>query len=198
MSADLTTGWPHYLSVTNEDWCGCAVWIDLNSDFNFDASENFFSNYQANVTNTYNVVLTIPNGTPVGSYRMRIISPWGSDGFTNPPCTNGCGPCGSYDYGGFQDFTINITGPQGIEDVNSNPRYINASLNRESNQIAVSVRDFKQGTGVLSLTDATGKNIETRNITNEKELMDASLLPAGIYLLSYFDGTRRQVVKLVK
>src|SRR5688572_12967985 len=51
MTANLTTGVPHLLTVDNGSWCGCAVWIDLNNDQVFDASENMFYDYQANVNN---------------------------------------------------------------------------------------------------------------------------------------------------
>ena len=109
-STNLQAGSSYPMSVTNGSWCGCAVWIDFDNSFTFDPGENLFYLYSAIATQTYNFNITIPALTPNGSYRMRVISPWGSDGFT-PGQGNGWGGCGSFQYGNFDDFTINISAP---------------------------------------------------------------------------------------
>jgi len=198
MSVNLTTGFPHSMSVTNNDWCGCAVWIDLNQNFVFDASENMFYSYSGSQVSTYNFTVTIPNGTPVGSYRMRVISPWGSDGFTTTN-GNGQGPCGGYQYGGFQDFTIAVTGPQGIEDMPGNKsHYMSASLNGEANRITVILNRPVADHATLQLMDVSGRVIETRKAGSEKEILDVSALSSGVYFLNYFDGVHKQNIKLSK
>ena len=198
MFANVTTGIMHLLTVDNNDWCGCAVWIDYNQDSIFDPSENIFYQYLANQNNTYNIYFAVPNGTAVGQYRMRIISPWGSDGFQNTNI-NGYGPCGSFQYGSFQDFTLNVTGPQGIDELaGNNTSWMSAALNRESNEVTVSVHDLQSKMITLQLADISGRIVERRVVTNQKEVFDVSALPAGIYVMNYSDGSHRQSIKLVK
>jgi hypothetical protein len=196
----LTTGVPHYMTVTNGQWCGCAVWIDYNNDFNFDVSENQFYAYVAGAggVNTYNIYITIPNGTPIGSYRMRVISPWGSDGLTTAN-GNGQGPCGAYQNGNFQDFTLVVAGPQATEDLpGDDMRFISASLNAESSQLTAFVLKNNPNPATLQLLDITGRVIETRKVTGEKEVFDVSTLASGVFFLNYFDGKNRQNIKLSK
>jgi hypothetical protein len=97
------------MTVTNGVYCGCSVWVDLNSDGDFDdLDENLYSLYTANATNTYNFNITIPAATPNGLYRMRVIASWGADGVTVG--ANGYGACGAYQYGNYDDFTLNVGG----------------------------------------------------------------------------------------
>lgn len=110
MSTTLHAGDSAAMSVTSGVWCGATVWIDFNQDEVFDSTENLFHSYVgADPSYTYNFYITIPPGTAVGSYRMRVISAWGSDGYTVGG-GNGWGGCGSFQYGNFDDFTINIGG----------------------------------------------------------------------------------------
>jgi len=97
------------MTVVNGDWCGCAVWVDLNNDNDFDdAGENLYTIYTANALNTYSFNITVPSGTSNGLHQMRVIACWGSDGVTVSP--NGYGPCGTYQYGNYDDFTLNVGG----------------------------------------------------------------------------------------
>lgn len=104
---NATQNVPINFSVTNGNWCGVSVWIDTNSDGDFDdAGENFYSLY-ANTTSvyTYNFSITVPASVPNGLYRMRVISSWGSNGTSS---SNGTGGCGAYQYGNYQDFTLQL------------------------------------------------------------------------------------------
>jgi hypothetical protein len=96
------------MTVVNGVWCGVSVWIDLNQDLAFDNTENMHHQYVGGAPDyTYNFDVIIPPGTPNGTYRMRLISPWGSDGFSNTN-QNGFGPCGAFQYGNYQDFTVTV------------------------------------------------------------------------------------------
>lgn len=107
LSTTVNAGQTLPMSVTNGSWCGTGVWVDFNSDFTFDDSENLYHSYQAASVMTYNFNITIPANVPSGSYRMRVIAGWGSDTFTSTG-TNGYGACGNYQYGSFQDFTLQV------------------------------------------------------------------------------------------
>ncbi|MCB0795043.1 MAG: T9SS type A sorting domain-containing protein [Flavobacteriales bacterium] len=106
MSTTVAPGDQLPMTVTNGVWCGVSVWVDFDQDLIFQDSENLFHNYIGGQPSyTYNFDIDIPMGTPNGTYRMRMISQWGSDGFTTGSI-NGFGPCGSFQYGNFQDFTL--------------------------------------------------------------------------------------------
>ncbi len=110
LSTTLVAGDSVAMSVTSGVWCGATVWIDFNNDEVFDSLENLFHSYVgADPSYTYDFYITIPPGTPAGSYRMRVIGAWGSDGYTVGG-GNGWGGCGSFQYGNFDDFTIHIAG----------------------------------------------------------------------------------------
>jgi GEVED domain/PKD domain len=111
LSTTVTAGETLPMTVTNGNWCGAGVWVDFNSDFAFDDSENLYHSYQGASTATYNFNITIPANVAAGSYRMRVIAGWGTDTFDSAS-TNGHGACGSYQYGSFQDFTLQVVAPQ--------------------------------------------------------------------------------------
>ena len=80
MSTEIVPGVATPMLVTNGHWCGCAVWVDLNNNQAFEANENLFYNYTGGDPSfDYNFDITLPAGTPVGSYRMRVVAGWGSD-----------------------------------------------------------------------------------------------------------------------
>lgn len=199
-STTLNTGVAYPMSVTNGAYCGCSVWIDINQDQNFDSTENFYYQYTATAsgTNTYNFNITIPASVPVGTYRMRLVAGWGSDGYLSTN-TNGYGPCGSYMYGNFDDFSIDVAGPVGISPVNGNAlSFLKVSPNPASASVTVDVNGLIGHDANLRLTDITGKLLQSRSVVNEKEVFDISDLAKGIYILRYTDGLRNESIRLVK
>lgn len=83
-----------YVGGTN----GVNIWIDWNNNFTFEASENVFSQNSSSATKTGNIV--IPEDTPLGNYRLRIRSQWGTGNF--PP------PCAEIGYGEAEDYTLQV------------------------------------------------------------------------------------------
>jgi hypothetical protein len=186
------------MQVTNANWCGCAVWIDLNQDFAFDSTENLFHLYSPNEANVYNFAITIPSNTPSGSYRMRVIASWGSDGFSQS--ANGFGACGTYQYGNFDDFTVHIAGiATGDVDIAENDlSFVEVSPNPATNILLVTIKDFRSNNANLQLCDVSGRVLQSHIVINEKEVMDVSTLSSGVYFLRYRDGIREQTIKLIK
>jgi hypothetical protein len=127
---------------------------------------------------------------------MRVISPWGSDGYsiTN---TNGYGSCGGYQYGNFTDFTINVTAPTGVNDFSNAGSVMSFFVNISAHTLTVKLNDLKTIGATLHLTDITGRLIEARTIQSEKELFDMNALHSGIYFLNFSDGSRKQTVKVI-
>src|SRR5690606_18385408 len=65
---------------------GVAIWVDWNRNGVFETSERVF-NTNGYVTATQTGPITVPSGTAIGDYRMRVKIDWLSQ---NPdPCTNG-------------------------------------------------------------------------------------------------------------
>ncbi|PWH84826.1 GEVED domain-containing protein [Brumimicrobium oceani] len=79
---------------------GVNVWVDWNLDMVFDPSELVTGSTVASVSHT--LPFTVPLGTPVGDYRVRVRGQWNTQ---NPP------PCGSVSYGSTVDFNLTIVSP---------------------------------------------------------------------------------------
>jgi hypothetical protein len=196
-TAHLDAGGTYAMSVTNGDWCGCAVWIDFNNDFVFDTLENVFYLYTANQTNNYNFNISIPAIVPTGIYRMRVIAGWGTDCYT--ASANGYGPCGSYQYGNFDDFTVSISSlPTGSSDlIKTEELFIEASPNPVSDLLTISI--FDAGTTArLRLTDITGRLLKETPVIASRQALDVSGLTKGIYFLNYSNGLNSQTLRIVK
>ena len=195
-TAYLDAGNSYAMSVTSGDWCGCGVWIDLNNDFAFDSTENLFHLYSPNQTNNYNFNISIPASVPTGVYRMRVIAGWGTDCYT--VSGNGYGPCGSYQHGNFDDFTVSITSLPTSVTEQENAVKIEASPNPIQDFLSVSIPNVKNVNAQLHLADITGRFIQDFSVTGNKQVLNFSNLPAGIYILNYRDGNNSQTMKIVK
>lgn len=80
------------------------IWIDLNDDLVFDASELMYSGESSNNNPTVlDASFIVPEDAPLGNHSMRI---GGADSGQQPP-----NPCYSGYYGVTADFTVNILPP---------------------------------------------------------------------------------------
>jgi len=129
------------------------------------------------------------------SYRMRVIAGWGSDCYN--PGANGYGPCGLYAYGNFDDFTIHVVGiGTGGTGLYSTLPPIEVEPNPATTSVMVTIKNAHSG--ILQLTNLLGQVIYTVTINKEKEVLDVTTIPDGIYLVQYYDGIYRQSMKLIK
>src|SRR5690606_35860453 len=77
------------------------IWADFNNDGTFDpASELIGSGSSGSGLQTASTI-TVPAGTPVGTYRMRVADRWN----TAPI------PCNTDGYGEAHDYTLAVTSP---------------------------------------------------------------------------------------
>ena len=80
-------------SGTNYFYC----WIDWNNDLDFnDANETIFAT--TTYTSNYTGSITIPNGTAIGNYRMRVANSWSG-------IITSCGPSSNGEY---EDYTFSV------------------------------------------------------------------------------------------
>jgi hypothetical protein len=107
LSTTLTASLTYNFSVTiGPSYVGDTlyVWIDLNHNFVFDASELLktiaITKYAAHDT-IYNSTLTIPANATPGSTRLRARVGY----------LQNIGPCGTATYGEAEDYTVNIIYP---------------------------------------------------------------------------------------
>ena len=108
----VTAGTPTILSVSSAQYTGNAVWVDFANDGTFtDVHDTIFApGYGGGSALTsptiYSASVTIPTTVATGSYRMRVIT-----GYGTAPGTSTSGTCGTYSYGDFQDFTLYVVNP---------------------------------------------------------------------------------------
>ncbi|MBK9758390.1 MAG: T9SS type A sorting domain-containing protein [Flavobacteriales bacterium] len=197
MSTSVTAGIPVPVSVENGSWCGCAIWVDLNNNFTFEDSENLYHTYVGgSPTYVYDFDLTIPTGTPDGSYRLRVISPWGSDGVTVGD--NGYGGCGDYQYGNFEDFTINVGDVSSVGE-NAASTSIITFPNPTNGPLTI-----EAGTGQplerILVRSADGRLVQELAFTGmaAKVLVDLSALPDGVYLVQGISSVATLTVRVLK
>jgi PKD repeat protein len=79
------------------------IWIDLNGDGVFSASELLFDPSATSKT-AINGTLTIPTGTTLRTTRMRVTMKY----------NNAANACEAFDYGEVEDYTVNIVAAQTI------------------------------------------------------------------------------------
>lgn len=192
MSTEVAAGTVLPMRVTNGVWCGCAVWVDLDQSESFEASENLFYSYVGGApSHQYEFGIAIPAGTPTGAYRLRVISPWGSDGFLTDN-GNGNGPCGSYQYGDFKDFTLNVNGTMGFEEA----RVPDLLIAPNPAAGAFILTGAPQGAAVEVL-DIGGRAVHRARVLDERVMLDAGSWPAGMYAVRVTSESGSSIQRLV-
>lgn len=133
----------------NENW---AVWIDLNHNMEFEASELLFSGSSNGLVSGS---LVIPDIALLGETQMRVTMQYGG-----APT-----PCGNFTYGEVEDYTINIV-EGGLTPPNPEPgpiSYCPASGNNSSYEWIESVAI---GTNGNVIGEVTGNNQGYLDLTN--------------------------------
>jgi len=194
LSTTIMQDVPMPMTITNGAWCGAGVWIDTNSDGNFDDSENLYHSYQAGDPMTYDIQITVPATVAAGTYRMRVVAGWGTDCF-DVASSNGYGACGTYQYGSYQDFTIHVVSPSSVASVKEdltvkvlpNPTHGDFQLNIPSSLVNSN----------YILTNIVGEVVQSGKVTSLNTRLDIENLPNGIYIMK-FDSKLRNAVRIVK
>ena len=106
-TVQLTAGVNAPMNVGTTYYLGLAVYIDLNGNGSFeDAGEMLYSHAYVSAYWNFSFNLQVPSNTPTGYYRMRVIAP----DFSTPTATGTTGPCGTFTYGGWFDYTVYVAG----------------------------------------------------------------------------------------
>ncbi|MDQ3101023.1 MAG: T9SS type A sorting domain-containing protein [Bacteroidota bacterium] len=197
--ATMVAGEPTPMSVRSGTWTGCAVWIDLNNDLEFSDAENMHYEYVGGDPDyTYNFTITIPMFLPAGQYRMRVIAGWGSDGFLSTN-TNGFGPCGDYQYGNYNDFTILVEASTGISSIGDGEHDLKAWPNpiTDFTTIEADASDHIQRINVWNSDGRLVREIPF-SLPMQRVTVDLSDLPAGLYHLNCVTDHGTRIIRRVK
>lgn len=80
-----------------------SMWIDFNDDEEFSEIERVITDFLIVASSTtYSIDVTIPSFAETGYHRLRIGACWNGASSTDP--------CGTFQYGEWEDYTINISG----------------------------------------------------------------------------------------
>lgn len=164
--------------------CGIGVWVDWNNNLIFEASERMF------VTNTYitstSGSITVPAGTPLGTYRMRVVTDYNSTAPSNA--------CAAISRGEFIDFTFEVATSLSTSEASLKKKEVNVYPNPFKDVLHIAdIKDVKS----VTVTDVAGRVVKTiDNPTTELQLGE---LNAGLYLvtMNFKDGSK-STVKAIK
>lgn len=164
--------------------CGIAVWVDWNNNLTFEASERMF------VTNTYitnaSGTITVPAGTPVGNYRMRVVTDYNSTAPSNP--------CTAISRGEFIDFTFEVATSLSTSETAVKKKEISVYPNPFKDVLYISdMKDVKS----VTVTDVAGRVVKT--IDNPAKELQLGELSSGLYLvtMNFKDGSK-STIKAIK
>lgn len=196
--ATVTAGATVPMSVTSGNWTGCAVWVDLDNNGDFSEAENMHYEYVGGDPGyTYDFTITIPASTPTSQYRMRVIAGWGSDGFLSTN-TNGYGPCGEYQYGNYNDFTLNVIGTVGIALIDELGSELMAWPNPVIDVVTLNTSSHDR-IEQIDIWSSDGKLMRRFTSTSIGQMtLDLSDLTAGVYHLGCITEHGTRLVRILK
>ncbi len=85
-------------TIETNGWMGVNMWIDWNNNMVFEEDEKVLASGLVG-EGPYTGMFMIPEGTPLGDYRIRIR---GANNIANPS------PCGLINYGETEDYTLTV------------------------------------------------------------------------------------------
>ena len=132
------------------------------------------------------------------SVVTRVIGAWGSDGFTDGS-GNGFGPCGSYQYGSFNDFTLQVGLTTSTVDLGHRNNTITASPNPTSGLVVLSQARGLNAQDRFALQGIDGRMVRAWDTIGTGPLeIDLSDVPAGIYFVRNCTDANVRPLRIVK
>lgn len=90
------------------------------------------------------------------------------------------------------------TQPLGVQSLKSGQAQITIYPNPATNIIVINAQKTSGKAYTATLIDVYGKTIKTIRLGGDKQLIDVSSLPAGIYFIRYADEVTSQTIKFIK
>lgn len=138
---------------------GFSIWIDWNNDMILDNATEKVYNTTSYGNGPFSGTISIPVGTAIGNYRMRIMTDWNASNPSNP--------CAAVTRGEYEDYTISVIAPpacappapvaSGVADMVANinwPAVTSAALGYEYVLNTVATDPTGSGTAISSITYA--------------------------------------------
>lgn len=166
--------------------CGMAVWVDWNNDLVFSSTERMYVTSTYETTTPSTASITIPAGTALGNYRMRVMCDYNA---TAP--SNACGPTTRGEY---LDFKLQVVDVLGTSDLTTKNKEVSIYPNPFSDVVYISeTKDLK----TVKVFDLTGRAVKT--IENPTKEISLGSLRSGLYLITtYFKDGSQATVKAIK
>ncbi|WP_299117262.1 GEVED domain-containing protein [uncultured Winogradskyella sp.] len=167
---------------------GCAVWVDWNNDFVFDVSEVSFST-TAYGNGPFTGTVTIPNGTPNGDYRMRVMIDWNDP---EPGDDDACG-FGS-GRGEVEDYKVTV------DSTLSNPDLEDASAftyfpNPVKNTLTLNAQNTIEN---VTMYNMLGQEVLRATPNNVDSELDMSSLQGGTYFVKVTIANITKTIRVIK
>jgi chitodextrinase len=174
LSTNLVRGTSNTITIT-PTWTSTVyseayrVYIDYNKDGDFvDAGESVYSRARTTTT-PVSGSFTVPTTATLGSTRMRVIMR-----YNTTPTT----PCGTFDYGQVEDYTVNITSAA-REEVSNNQISFNLYPNPVKGDV-VNISNLEMDSN-YTIYNMMGQELGKGKIENESIYVGS--LAAGTYLI---------------
>ena len=189
ISTNLVRGTANTITIT-PTWTGTVyseayrVYIDYNKDGDFtDAGESVYSRARSTVT-PVSGSFTVPTTATLGSTRMRVIMR-----YNTTPTT----PCGTFDFGQVEDYTVNITSTA-REEVSNNQ----ISFNLYPNPVKGDVLNISnlEVDSTYTIYNMVGQELGKGKIENESIYVGS--LAAGTYLIEVSNANGATSKRFIK
>lgn len=189
ISTNLVRGTANTITIT-PTWTGTVyseayrVYIDYNKDGDFiDAGESVYSRARSTVT-PVSGSFTVPTTATLGATRMRVIMR-----YNTTPTT----PCGTFDFGQVEDYTVNITATA-REEVSNNQ----ISFNLYPNPVKGDVLNISnlEVDSTYTIYNMVGQELGKGKIENESIYVGS--LAAGTYLIEVSNANGATSKRFIK
>ncbi|GAA4066539.1 zinc-dependent metalloprotease family protein [Flavobacterium cheonanense] len=190
ISTNLVRGTSNTITIT-PTWTGTVysegyrVYIDYNRDGDFtDAGESVFSRARTTAT-PVSGSFTVPTTAALGATRMRVIMRYNAT-----PTT----PCGTFDFGQVEDYTVNITATARVEEASNNQISFNLYPNPVSGDV-LNISNLEADSS-YRIYNMMGQELGKGKIENES--INVGNLAAGTYLIEVSNANGATSKRFIK
>lgn len=196
--ANFTRGNTYTLTVnfTTAGGCGYAVWIDFNHNNTFETSEKIAgtttTTLAVGATPTITQSVTIPSTATIGNTRMRVrvveddIYSGGTN-YSELPCNLSTSTTDVMDWGETEDYTINITGTTGLNDIANNSSF--ELFPNPSTGIFTLTTDNNISNDI-EVYSIVGNVVLKQTATSPQLIVDMTGQPKGLYFVKITDSNK--------
>lgn len=203
MTANVTAGGTYTATMTT-GWINqqVSIWVDFNADFEFTSDELILTDHVLSTSGEmHEVDITMPVNIPTASTTMRVG--------VNFEANSSPDPCASFPYGEWEDYSIEVTGISGTNEVTfhitepGGANYEGAEINFYAMTGTTDAQGEYTFTGIADGTfsyiissenaafyDVQGEvTVESPNTTVEVELLPNTDVAKNIVVIEEWTGT---------